>query len=161
MTTVALSPQIASHLKTIEGHTNDDKLLRLLETYLASQIRACEQEISDYEVKYRSTFAEFAQDWERDEILNKHDHAVERDYMEWEGLVAEKHNWLEQLRSLPKRKVVGQACVMTATEWLSAIEAAYWLHFADNPFRSDVTRGTRLRRELRSTQTCSRDGWVK
>jgi len=104
MTTVALSPQIASHLKTIEGHTNDDKLLRLLETYLASQIRACEQEISDYEVKYRSTFAEFAQDWERDEIPNKHDHAVERDYMEWEGLVAEKHNWLEQLRSLPQWK---------------------------------------------------------
>ena len=105
MTTLALSPQIASYLKSIEGRTNDDKLLRLLETYLASQIRACEHEISEYEVKYRSTFAEFARSWEQDEIPDKHNHTVERDYMEWEGLVAEKQNWLERLRNLPRRKL--------------------------------------------------------
>lgn len=104
MTTLALSPQLASYLKSIEGRTNDDKLLRLLETYLASQIRACEQEISDYEVKYRSTFAEFTRSWEKNEIPDKHSHTVERDYMEWEGLVAEKQNWLERLRDLPRRK---------------------------------------------------------
>ena len=103
MTTLALSPQIASYLKSIEGRTNDDKLLRLLETYLASQIRACEQEISEYEVKYRSTFVEFARSWEQDEIPDKHIHPIERDYMEWEGLVAEKQNWLERLRNLPRR----------------------------------------------------------
>ncbi len=101
MTTIALSPQVASHITSIEGHTNDDKLLRLLETYLASQIRACEPEIWSYEVKYRSTFAEFARAWEQDEIPNKHSHEVERDYMEWEGLVAEKQRWLERLRRLP------------------------------------------------------------
>jgi len=72
MTTVALSPQIASYLKSIEGRTSDDKLLRLLETYLASQIRACEQEISKYEVKYRSTLAVFARSWEQDEVPDKH-----------------------------------------------------------------------------------------
>lgn len=104
MTTLALSPQIASHVKSIEGRTNDDKLLRLLETYLTSQIRACEQEISHYEVKYRSTFPEFAQAWQRDEISNKRSHEVERDYMEWEGLVAEKQGWLERLRRLPRRE---------------------------------------------------------
>ena len=104
MTTLALSPQIASYLKSIEGRTNDDKVLSLLETYLASQIRACEQEISDYEVKYRATFAEFARSWEQDEIPDKHNHAVERDYMEWEGLVAEKQNWFERLRNLPRRR---------------------------------------------------------
>ena len=103
MTAVALSPQIALHLKSIEGRTNDDKLLRLLETYLAAQIRACEQEISAYEVKYRATFAEFAQAWERGEIRDRHSHAIERDYMEWEGLVVEKQKWLERLRSLPRR----------------------------------------------------------
>ena len=104
MTTLALSPQIASYIRSIEGRTNDDKLLRLLETYLASQIRACEQEISHYEVKYRSTFAEFAQAWERDEIPNKRSHEIERDYMEWEGLVGEKQNWLERFRRLPRRE---------------------------------------------------------
>jgi hypothetical protein len=48
-----------------------------------------------------TAFAEFARAWEQDEIPNKHSHAVERDYMEWEGLVAEKQRWLERLRRLP------------------------------------------------------------
>jgi hypothetical protein len=104
MTTLALSPQLATYLKSIEGRTNDDKMLRLLETYLASQIRACEQEISVYEVKYRSTFAEFERSWEQGEVPNKHGHTVERDYMEWEGLIAEKQNWLKRLRNLPRRE---------------------------------------------------------
>jgi hypothetical protein len=69
---------------------------------LIPQIRACEQEISEYEVKYRSTFAEFARSWEQEEIPDKHTHAVERDYMEWEGLVAEKYNWIELLRNMPR-----------------------------------------------------------
>ena len=71
---------------------------------LSTQIRACEQEISEYEVRYRSTFAEFARSWEQDEIPDKHNHAVERDYMEWEELVAEKDNWLERLWNLPRRE---------------------------------------------------------
>lgn len=104
MTTLAMSPQIASYIKSIEGRTNDDKLLRLLETYLTSQIHACEQEISHYEVKYRATFVEFAQAWEQDEIPNKRSHEIERDYMEWEGLVAEKQSLLERLRRLPRRE---------------------------------------------------------
>ena len=104
MTTLALSPQIASYVRSIEGQTMDDKLLALLETYLASQIRACEHEISEYEMKYRSTFAEFAEAWEHDQIPDKYDHAIERDYMAWEGLIAEKQGWLERLRNLPRRE---------------------------------------------------------
>jgi hypothetical protein len=102
MTTLSLNPQIASHLDSIEGQTPDDKLLALLETYLASQIRACEQEISEYEVKYRSTFDEFAKARQQGQIANRYGHEVERDYMEWEGLVAEKRHWLECLDDLPK-----------------------------------------------------------
>lgn len=94
---------MAAYFKSIEGRNNDDKLLRLLETYLTSQIRACEQEISEYEVKYRATFTEFARAWEQGEIPDRHSHTVERDYMEWEGLVAEKQNWLQRLRDLPRR----------------------------------------------------------
>lgn len=113
MTTLALSPQIASYLKSIEGRTNDDKVLSLLETYLASQIRACEQEISNYEVKYRATFAEFARYWDQDEIPDKHNHVVERDYMEWEGLVAEKQSWLERLQNLPRRQTLGRPILLS------------------------------------------------
>ncbi|MBU0513052.1 MAG: hypothetical protein KKD28_14820 [Chloroflexi bacterium] len=107
MNVLTLNPKIASSLDIIEGHTPDDKVLSLLETYLAAQIRACEQEISKYEVRHRSTFVEFAKAWSQDQIPNKHSHAIERDYMEWEGLVAEKHRWFEQLQILPSRDTLG------------------------------------------------------
>ena len=106
MTTLSLDPQIASQLESIEGRTPDDKVVALLEAYLASQIRACEQEISEYEVKYRSTFEEFAEAWKQGRISKRYSHAIERDYMEWEGLIAEKRRWLERLRDLPKRDVL-------------------------------------------------------
>ena len=95
-------PRIVSYIELVEGQTEDEKLLSLLETYLTAQIRACEAEIGQYEVKYRATFEQFAAAWERGGIPNKHAHAVERDYMEWEGLVAEKQRWLERLRDLPR-----------------------------------------------------------
>jgi hypothetical protein len=106
MATLSLNPKILSYLKPVEGQTPDDKLLLLLETYLTAQIRACEQEIGEYEVKYRSTFPEFAEAWQHGWIPNRYDHTVERDYMEWEGLVAEKQRWLERLRELPRRETL-------------------------------------------------------
>ena len=53
-----------------------------------------------------STFSEFAEAWQQDRTSNKYDHAIERDYMEWEGLTAEKQRWLERLRGLPQRETV-------------------------------------------------------
>jgi hypothetical protein len=58
----------------------------LLTTYLQSKTGACEQEIGIYELKYRMTFAEFAEAWEQGAIAGRWSQAVERDYMEWEGL---------------------------------------------------------------------------
>jgi hypothetical protein len=101
MANLSLNPQILSHLEFIEGHSPDEKLLSLLETYLTAQLRACEQEISEYEIKYRSTFTEFSQAWEAELISDPYGHEVERDYMEWEGLIAEKERWLKRLQELP------------------------------------------------------------
>jgi hypothetical protein len=106
MATLSLDLQLLSHFRFVEGETPEVKMLSLLETYLAVQIRACEQEISAYEVKYRSTFPEFAEAWQQGRIANRYDHAIERDYMEWEGLTAEKQRWLEHLRELPQRETV-------------------------------------------------------
>ncbi|MBX7234334.1 MAG: hypothetical protein K1X65_08115 [Caldilineales bacterium] len=109
MNTYTLSPALLPHIEAVVGPTLDDKLMALLETYLTTQLRACEQEIGEYEVKYRTTFAEFAQAWEDDQTPAKYDHTVERDFMEWEGLLAEKQRWLQSLRKLPKREVVVRA----------------------------------------------------
>ncbi len=98
--TIAFSPQVLAHLDHVEGETADSKLLTLLTTYLQSQIRACEQEIATYELKYRMTFAEFAEAWEQGVIADRWSYAVERDYMEWEGLEEERRRWLARLRAL-------------------------------------------------------------
>ena len=100
--TTAFSPQVLTHLDHVEGETADSKLLTLLTTYLQSQIRACEQEIETYELKYRMTFAEFAEAWEQGAIADRWSHTVERDYMEWEGLEEERRSWLARLRALPR-----------------------------------------------------------
>jgi hypothetical protein len=98
--TIAFSPQVLSYLDHVEGETADGKLLTLLTTYLQSQIRACEQEIETYELKYRMTFAEFAEAWEQGAIAGRWAHAVERDYMEWEGLEEKRRQWLARPRAL-------------------------------------------------------------
>ena len=64
--------------------------LKLVSADLARRLRECECEIGDFELKYRMTFIELAEAWESNEIPNKWSHQVERDYMIWEGLEAEK-----------------------------------------------------------------------
>jgi len=98
--TLALPEEMRIYWDTVEGEAPQEKLLILLHSYIINQIRECEQEIAQYELKYGMTFAEFAAAWERDDLPNKWSHIVERDYMEWEGLVAEKQRWLTMLRSL-------------------------------------------------------------
>ena len=100
--TIAFSPQVLTHLDHVEGETADGKLLTLLTTYLQSQIRACEQEIETYELRYRMTFTEFADAWEQEAIADRWSHAVERDYMEREGLEEERRRWLARLHALPR-----------------------------------------------------------
>ncbi|MBI3360579.1 MAG: hypothetical protein HY023_05650, partial [Chloroflexi bacterium] len=95
MVALSLSPQVAEYLGHVKGQTNEEKVLALLEAYISGQLKACEREIGDYEVKYRSTFAEFADAWAKDVAPNKHSHAIERDYMEWAGLDAERRRLRE------------------------------------------------------------------
>jgi hypothetical protein len=104
MIALSVSPQIAEYLGVVQGQTLDEKLLSLLESYVTSQLKECERELGQYEVKYRSTFAEFAEAWREERIPNRYSHPVERDYMEWEGLEAEKRRWLDLLKKLPPKE---------------------------------------------------------
>ncbi|MEA3338971.1 MAG: hypothetical protein U9R15_03300 [Chloroflexota bacterium] len=101
MPTLDIAVETLSYLDYIEGETMTDKLLALVATHFAAQLRACEMESKQYEMKYGTTFVEFAARWENDEISERWSHTVERDYMEWEGLEAEKRNWLSLLSDLP------------------------------------------------------------
>lgn len=100
-------PDLDAAIKTlpyfdyVEGETITDKLLSLIASHFAARLRACEREITQYELKYGMTFAEFAMRWEMGEIPDRWSHPVEMDYMEWEGWEAERKNWLSLLQELP------------------------------------------------------------
>jgi len=96
MQTLAISRDVLDLIEYVKGETIKDKLIGLVSADLAGRLRECEREIGDFELKYRMTFAEFAAAWESDEIPNKWSHQVERDYMVWEGLEAEKRRWLAE-----------------------------------------------------------------
>jgi hypothetical protein len=100
MPTLAVSRDVLDLIEYVEGETIKDKLIGLVSADLARRLRECDREIGDFELKYRMTFAEFAEAWESDEILDKWSHQVERDYMIWEGLEAEKRKWLSLLKRI-------------------------------------------------------------
>lgn len=100
MENVAIAPETLPYFEYVEGETFTNKMLALIRGYFVQQLQACEQEIRDYEVRYGITFVEFAERWENGAILDPWAHSTERDYMEWEGLAAERKNWLTQLRNL-------------------------------------------------------------
>jgi len=95
-----LSKEILEFFDYIEGDTPGKKIIKLIRSDLARRLRECEEEIYKFEIKYGSTFREFADAWEKGEIENKYSHRLERDYMVWEGLDAEKKKWLELLKKL-------------------------------------------------------------
>lgn len=79
-------------IMTVDGRISAtyDASVEMLDAYLTMQLGACEDEIARFETKYGEYFADFARAWERDEIPNGRSHEVERDYMEWEGLIVER-----------------------------------------------------------------------
>ena len=101
MPSLDITAEMLSYLDYVKGETVTDKMLSLIAAHFATQLQACEREIRQYELKYGVTFAEFAELWEEGRIPERWSHPVERDYMEWEGLEAERRNWLSLLNDLP------------------------------------------------------------
>jgi hypothetical protein len=59
-----------------------------------------------FEEKYRVSFSEFEQMWDRDEIKDKHSYEVESDFIDWEMLEMEKRELLavlSRLKSIRKK----------------------------------------------------------
>ncbi len=55
-----------------------------------------------YEDKYRMDFRAFQQLWEAGQVPNQHTYEVEKDYLEWEGLVTRQGKLEETSQWLPQ-----------------------------------------------------------
>lgn len=86
-------------LNVVKGGKFDGKIFNLLETNVLMRLRECEERIFGFESRYGMDFESFSKTWKKGSITDKHSHAVERDYMEWEGFEAERKKWLRTLRT--------------------------------------------------------------
>ncbi len=100
MLTLNISKNILKFLQDMEGDTLEEKIVRLLSRESTNLLRECEDEIRGFELKYKMTFEKFAEAWEKGEIPAKWSHPVERDYMVWEELEAERKEYLSQLKEI-------------------------------------------------------------
>lgn len=104
MSKKVVSKEVDSLLQHGEGATIEERIAGLVLDSLSKKLRECEEEIYQYEVKYGMSFVEFKRAWEKDKILNKYSHEIERDFMIWEGLEVERKKWLAKIRKLHQRR---------------------------------------------------------
>jgi len=100
MKTISLSEKIFDKLTTVEGKETDEKILNLLETNALMRLKECEERIFEFESRYGMDFEGFKRAWEKGTLRDKHDHRVERDFMEWEGFESERRKWLYTLQDI-------------------------------------------------------------
>ncbi|MCD6167620.1 hypothetical protein J7K19_13120 [bacterium] len=92
--------EITSLVQYGEGETVTEKIKGLVIDSLCKKLRECEEEIYQYEIKYGMDFDEFKRAWEEDKIPRRYSHQIERDFMVWEGLEAERRKWLSKIKEL-------------------------------------------------------------
>jgi len=67
---------------------------------LRLRLHAVAGHLADFEARYGRTFEQFAADWNAGRQADRFSHRVERDFMEWEALTAERRDLLDLIREL-------------------------------------------------------------
>lgn len=104
MAVIELSKDVIGLFDYIDGDSPTEKIINLMDADLTQKLHECEHEIYKFEVKYRMSFDEFKKSWEKGKIPNRYSHLVERDYMIWEGLEAEKKKWLSLMKRVGRQQ---------------------------------------------------------
>ena len=68
----------------------------------AAQLRLHDMadQLAGFEARYGRTLEEFAADWRAGRQADRLSHRIERTFMEWEALIAERRELLELIREL-------------------------------------------------------------
>ena len=103
--TIALNKNTLIYLDKIEGKTTQDKINSLIKNKFLFMLKECEEFIYQFEAKYGMEFKEFKNNWIRNKIRKKYSYEIEKDYMEWEGFVAEKNKLFFTLKKLKNDKI--------------------------------------------------------
>jgi hypothetical protein len=74
---------------------------------LRLRLREVADELGSLEARYGRTFEQFAEDWRAGSVPDRFSRTVERDFMEWEAMVAERHELLGLIRELASSDASG------------------------------------------------------
>lgn len=81
-------------LKALIEYTGEHRLDTAVQTALRDAVQGkldhLEREIKRFEERYGRTFVEFDRAFQRAEIPDASSYDIERDYLEWEGLISRK-----------------------------------------------------------------------
>jgi hypothetical protein len=96
-----ISPQLLKVLIDVTGEAKLDSAVRIIaQEAIAHRLEQLSAQIHALEQKYGVAFEQFHTRFQAGQIANQHSHAVEQDYLEWEGLICrqrrlkEAEDWL-------------------------------------------------------------------
>jgi hypothetical protein len=97
MTTVVIPKPAYNILRRLTGESRPDIALSLaLKDLVRLRLEAVRALSASFEMKYKMSFADFEQSWERGDLQPKHSYEIEQDYLAWEAAVTDERA-LEEL----------------------------------------------------------------
>ncbi|HEC67298.1 MAG TPA: hypothetical protein ENI35_00550 [Candidatus Desulfofervidus auxilii] len=98
---MVISTNILKILADITGEPRFDFAIRqILKDAIEHRVERIEREIKQLEKKYEMKFEEFEKKFQKEEISNQYSYEIEKDYLEWEGLVGRLKKYQKLLESL-------------------------------------------------------------
>lgn len=99
MSILTLSSPIKEILEKIGGEP-ESRAVGLLISGVKENLKECELEILELEMKYGYPFEIFKDKLTSGQLGDEFSYDMERDAMKWEDLLIEKRNWLEVIKKI-------------------------------------------------------------
>lgn len=101
MSEVIISKPIHKILAHLTGEQRLEVALPLATKELIQlKLNAYNEQIKQLESKYNMTFDQFKKAWENDQLQDKYDYEIEKDYWAWEAALTEQRYLTEALEEL-------------------------------------------------------------
>jgi hypothetical protein len=89
-------------LSDLTGEERFDIALHLATKDLVRlKLKETEEEIVNFENRYKMAFEKFKKAWEKGQIPKKYSYEVEKDYWEWEAAISDQKRLRQMLEQLP------------------------------------------------------------
>jgi len=98
---MTLATNISKTLLELTGEPRAEvAIYELMKDAVEHRIEKIETEMKKLEDKYRMTFKDFMEKFQKEEIPDSYGYNVESDYLEWEGLISRLNKYKSLLNSL-------------------------------------------------------------